>query len=244
MIVWIASQGCISPVCITLYVICGMSLCYFVYCCGCVEYSKTYWRACLTTNRNWRIYNREECQKQKLSKGVYKSNFQYTTSDESTRPNPALVATLSIGLDATTNQPRPSCSSCGSTILNIPENYYRNTSSPCPNSDQNTTPIRTLGSTAEERSAQEVTSKEDFVNSGSVTLLTETAANNSESSCDKSKSDGLLKQFERRKEEKEKNSRHERSSSSPPIFTINIQEKDSTRTLRIFPNLAFDDTKL
>ena len=37
-----------------------MSLVYFIYCCGCVEYSKTYWKACVTTNKNWRIYNREE----------------------------------------------------------------------------------------------------------------------------------------------------------------------------------------
>ena len=66
MIIWIATQGCISPVCITLYVICSMSLVYFIYCCGCVEYSKTYWKACVTTNKNWRIYNREESARCKI----------------------------------------------------------------------------------------------------------------------------------------------------------------------------------
>lgn len=66
MIIWIATQGCLSPVCITLYVICSMSLVYFIYCCGCVEYSKTYWKACVTTNKNWRIYNREESARSKI----------------------------------------------------------------------------------------------------------------------------------------------------------------------------------
>ena len=66
MIIWIATQGCLSPVCITLYVICSMSLVYFIYCCGCVEYSKTYWKACVTTNKNWRIYNREESARSKM----------------------------------------------------------------------------------------------------------------------------------------------------------------------------------
>lgn len=66
MIIWIATQGCLSPVCITLYVICTMSLVYFIYCCGCVEYSKTYWKACVTTNKNWRIYNREESSRTKM----------------------------------------------------------------------------------------------------------------------------------------------------------------------------------
>ncbi len=66
MIIWIATQGCVSPVCITLYVICSMSLVYFIYCCGCVEYSKTYWKACLTTNKNWRIYNRDDTTRSKI----------------------------------------------------------------------------------------------------------------------------------------------------------------------------------
>ena len=66
MIIWIATQGCLSPVCITLYVICSMSLVYFIYCCGCVEYSKAYWKACVTMNKNWRIYNREESSRTKL----------------------------------------------------------------------------------------------------------------------------------------------------------------------------------
>ena len=74
LIVWIATQCCLSPVCITLYVVCGMSLLYFIYCCGCVEYSKTYWKACVTTNKNWRIYNREESSRTKFKAAKDKSS--------------------------------------------------------------------------------------------------------------------------------------------------------------------------
>lgn len=68
MITWIATQGCTSPVCVTLYAVCGIALLYFFYCCGCVEYSRRYWRALLSVNRVWRIYGREDSLK----------NFKFT----------------------------------------------------------------------------------------------------------------------------------------------------------------------
>eukprot|EP00795_Rhopilema_esculentum_P014683 gene14683-5776_t len=82
MIIWIATQGCLSPVCITLYVICSMSLVYFIYCCGCVEYSKTYWKACVTTNKNWRIYNREETSRTKAKASRVVSNGSESCSSK------------------------------------------------------------------------------------------------------------------------------------------------------------------
>ena len=60
MITWIATQKCASPVCVTLYVVCGVALVYFFYCCGCVEYSRRYWSSLLSVNRVWRIYGRED----------------------------------------------------------------------------------------------------------------------------------------------------------------------------------------
>lgn len=60
MITWIATQKCTSPVCVTLYVVCGVALIYFFYCCGCVEYSRRYWSSLLSVNRVWRIYGRED----------------------------------------------------------------------------------------------------------------------------------------------------------------------------------------
>jgi len=86
MIIWIATQGCISPVCITLYVICSMSLVYFIYCCGCVEYSKTYWKACVTTNKNWRIYNREESSRAKVVAKRVRSTESETAASRTSEP--------------------------------------------------------------------------------------------------------------------------------------------------------------
>eukprot|EP00111_Clytia_hemisphaerica_P004076 TCONS_00011670-protein len=60
MITWIATQGCIAPVCVTLYTVCAVAVFYFFYCCGCVEYSRRYWRALLSVNKVWRIYGRAD----------------------------------------------------------------------------------------------------------------------------------------------------------------------------------------
>ena len=60
MITWIATQGCIAPVCVTLYTVCGVAIFYFFYCCGCVEYSRRYWKALLSVNKIWRIYGRAD----------------------------------------------------------------------------------------------------------------------------------------------------------------------------------------
>lgn len=98
MIVWIATQGCLSPVCITLYVICSLSLIYFIYCCGCVEYSKTYWKACVTTNKNWRIYNREESSRTKIKAARDKSTGCASVSSRKSEPRPEQCA-VSIPLE-------------------------------------------------------------------------------------------------------------------------------------------------
>ena len=60
MITWIATQGCVAPVCVTLYTVCGVAIFYFFYCCGCVEYSRRYWKALLSVNKIWRIYGRAD----------------------------------------------------------------------------------------------------------------------------------------------------------------------------------------
>ena len=81
MITWIATQGCTSPVCITLYAVCGVALIYFVYCCGCVEYSRSYWKALVSVNRIWRIYGREDS-----NKNINKIHLTSTMSNESSLP--------------------------------------------------------------------------------------------------------------------------------------------------------------
>eukprot|EP00794_Sanderia_malayensis_P003341 gene3341-3830_t len=93
MIIWIATQGCMSPVCITLYVICSMSFVYFIYCCGCVEYSKTYWKACLTTNKNWRIYNRGESARSRI-KVISVGSSDAETFKIPTRHTPVVSTTM------------------------------------------------------------------------------------------------------------------------------------------------------
>ena len=82
MITWIATQGCVSPVCVTLYAVCGIALLYFFYCCGCVEYSRQYWRALLSVNRVWRIYGREDSVK----------NLKYTISPKARKKD--VIATF------------------------------------------------------------------------------------------------------------------------------------------------------
>ena len=74
MITWIATQKCASPVCVTLYVVCGVALVYFFYCCGCVEYSRRYWSSLLSVNRVWRIYGREDSLKNVTFNVINKNN--------------------------------------------------------------------------------------------------------------------------------------------------------------------------
>ena len=63
-----------------------MSLVYFIYCCGCVEYSKTYWKACVTTNKNWRIYNREESSRAKVVAKRVRSTESATAASKTSEP--------------------------------------------------------------------------------------------------------------------------------------------------------------
>ena len=60
MVLWIASKRCLSPICIVLYFACGLAVCYFTYCCGCIEHIRFYWRAWIDVNRQWLILTHKD----------------------------------------------------------------------------------------------------------------------------------------------------------------------------------------
>ena len=98
MITWIAAQGCISPVCVTLYCVCGIAVFYFFYCCGCVEYSRRYWKALLSVNKVWRIYGREDSLKN------FKHHIQKTIhTPDSLQANRANIKPYLIDVSAKKN---------------------------------------------------------------------------------------------------------------------------------------------
>lgn len=55
MVMWIASRRCLTPICVVLYFSCGLAVCYFTYCCGCIENIRYYWKTWIELNRQWII---------------------------------------------------------------------------------------------------------------------------------------------------------------------------------------------
>ncbi|XP_022779325.1 uncharacterized protein LOC111320864 isoform X1 [Stylophora pistillata] len=60
MVLWIASKRCLSPICVVLYFACGLAVCYFTYCCGCIEHIRYYWKAWIDVNRQWLIITHKD----------------------------------------------------------------------------------------------------------------------------------------------------------------------------------------
>ena len=60
MVLWIASRRCLTPICVVLYFSCGLAVCYFTYCCGCIEHIRYYWKAWIELNRQWLILTHKD----------------------------------------------------------------------------------------------------------------------------------------------------------------------------------------
>eukprot|EP00794_Sanderia_malayensis_P003408 gene3408-3898_t len=52
------TERCISPTCVALYIACVLSILSLVYCAGFTIYIKLFWKAAVTNNKNWRVYDR------------------------------------------------------------------------------------------------------------------------------------------------------------------------------------------
>ncbi|XP_031572679.1 E3 ubiquitin-protein ligase MARCH8-like [Actinia tenebrosa] len=60
MVLWVASNGCTTTVCVVLYFVSILSLIYFTYCCGFMKQIVHYLTDCLDMNREVTILNRAE----------------------------------------------------------------------------------------------------------------------------------------------------------------------------------------
>ncbi|EDO43593.1 predicted protein [Nematostella vectensis] len=60
LVMWVASNRCLSPVCVVLYFVCTIAFLYIAYCCGCVRQIRGYWQSWLDTNREMFILSRKE----------------------------------------------------------------------------------------------------------------------------------------------------------------------------------------
>lgn len=60
MVLWVASNGCTTTVCVVLYFVSVISLIYFTYCCGFIKQIVHFWTECLDINREVVILSRTE----------------------------------------------------------------------------------------------------------------------------------------------------------------------------------------